>query len=55
MRHCANDANLLNFSSCVKSIKKQFNYDLKNLPNWLKANKVSLNIGKIELDLFTSS
>ena len=37
------------------SIKKQVNYDLKNLSNWLKANKISLNVGKTELVLFTSS
>ena len=45
----------INFNSCVKSINKQVNYDLKNLSNWLKANKISLNVGKTELVLFTSS
>ena len=55
MHHFADDTNLLNFSSCVKSINKQVNYDLKNLSNWLKANKISLNVGKTELVLFTSS
>ena len=49
------DTNLLNFNSCVKSINKQVNYDLKNLSNWLKANKISLNVGKTELVFFTSS
>ena len=55
MHHFADDTNLLNFSSCVKSINKQVNYNLKNLSNWLKANKISLNVGKTELVLFTSS
>ena len=55
VHHFADDTNLLNFNSCVKSINKQFNYDLKNLSNWLKANKISLNVGKTELVLFTSS
>ena len=55
VHHLADDTNLLNFNSCVKSIKKQVNYDLKNLSNWLKANKISLNVGKTELVLFTSS
>ena len=53
--HFADDTNILNFNDCVKSINKQINYDLKNLSNWLKANKISLNIGKTELVLFTSS
>ena len=55
VHHFADDTNLLNFNSCVKSINKQGNYDLKNLSNWLKANKISLNVGKTELVLFTSS
>ena len=55
VHHFADDTNLLNFNSCVKSINKQVNYDLKNLLNWLKANKISLNVGKTELVLFTSS
>ena len=55
VHHFADDTNLLNFNSCVKSMNKQVNYDLKNLSNWLKANKISLNVGKTELVLFTSS
>ena len=55
VHHFADDTNLLNFNSCVKSINKQVNYDLKNLSNWLKANKILLNVGKTELMLFTSS
>ena len=55
VQHFADDTNLLNFISCVKTINKQINYDLKNLSNWLKANKISLNVGKTELVLLTSS
>ena len=51
----ADDTNLLNFDSCFNSINKQVMYDRKNLSNWLKANKVSLNVCKTELVLFTSS
>ena len=52
VHHFADDTNLLNFNSCV-IVDKQVNYDLKNLVNWLKANKISLNVGKTELVLFT--
>ena len=55
MHHFADDTSLLNYNNCVKSINKRINYDLKNLSNWLEANKVSLNVGKTELVLFTSS
>ena len=51
VHHFSDDINLLNFSSCIKSINEQVNYDLKNLSNWLKANKVLLNVGKTELVL----
>ena len=54
VHHLVDYTNLLNFISCVKSINKQVNYDLKNLSNWLKANKISLNVGKTELVLSSS-
>ena len=38
VHHFTDDTNLLNINSCVKSINKQVNYDLKSLSNWLKAN-----------------
>ena len=52
VHHFADDTNLLNFNSCVKSINKQVNYDLQNLSDWLKVNKTSTNVGKTVL--FTS-
>ena len=55
VQHFADDINLLNFSSCVKYLNKKVNYDLKKLTNWLKATKISLNVGKTKLVIFTSS
>ena len=43
------------FADDTNSINKQVNYDRKNLSNWLKANKISINVSKTELALFTSS
>ena len=51
VHHFADDTNLLNVNSCGKSINKQVNYDLKNLSNWLKANKISFNVSETELVL----
>ena len=53
VHHFPDDTNPLNFNSCVNSISKQASYNLKNLSNWLKADKISLNLGKTELVLFT--
>ena len=47
--HFEDDTNLLNCNSRVKSMNKQVTYNLKHLGDWLKANEVSLNIGKTEL------
>ena len=46
------DTNLLNYNNSVKRMNKQVNQDLKNLANWLNANKICLNISKIEVVLF---
>ena len=54
MHHLADDTNLLNFNSCVKSINNQVNYNLKNLSNWLKVNNISLNIGKTDFLILIS-
>ena len=55
VHHFPDDTNLLNFNSCVKCINKQLNYDLNWFSNWFKRNTISLNVGKTELVLFTSS
>ena len=36
-------------------MNKQVNQDLKNLTNWLNANKICLNVSKTEVVLFKSS
>ena len=33
-------------------LSKHINYDLKNLSNWLNANKITLNVTKAELVIF---
>ena len=38
----------------MKDINSKINYDLKNIVEWLRANKISLNAGKTELVLFRS-
>ena len=49
--HFADDTNLYTNNS-IKKLNKLSNKDLKNLTNWLNANKISLNVDKTEMILF---
>ena len=39
----------MNFQASIKMVNKLINHDLKNLSNWLNANKIPLNFSKTEL------
>ena len=51
-RHFADDTNLLIKGKNLKQMKKHLNYDLDQLCDWLKANKISLNCDKTEMIIF---
>ena len=53
--HFADDTNLLQSDNSLKNVAKQMNFDLKNLSQWLKANKLFLNFSKTELIIFYSN
>ena len=52
VHHFADDTNLLHFSKPVNKLNKYINLDMKNLTDWLNANKISLNVKKTELVIF---
>ena len=52
VHHFADDTNLLHFSNSVNKLKKYINLDMKNLSDWLNANKIPLNVKKTELLIF---
>ena len=54
VHHFADDANLLFLTNSIKKLNKLINTDLKNLSNWLNANKISLNVKKTETIIFKS-
>ena len=54
VHHFADDTNLFYTSKSVKDLKKLVNHDVKQLNNWLRANKISLNVEKTELVIFQS-
>ena len=53
VRHFA-DTNLFHKNKSVKNLNKLVNHDMKQLNNWLSANKISLNVEKTELVIFKS-
>ena len=57
IKHCevhpfADDTNFSYTNKSIKKLNKMLNKDLKNLTNWLNANKISLNVDKTEMILF---
>ena len=52
VHHFADDTNLLHFSKSVNKLNKHINLDMKNLSDWLNANKISLNVKKAEPVIF---
>ena len=52
--HFADDTCLLYANKNLKSLETNLNYDLKSCSEWLKSNRLSLNIKKTELLLFHS-
>ena len=52
LHHFAENTNLLHFSKSVNKLNKYINLDMKNLTDWLNANKISLNVKKTELVIF---
>ena len=43
---CADDTSLYHMSNDVSKLESAFNEDLELLDNWLKGNKLSLNVAK---------
>ena len=50
--HFADDTCLLNIQNTISKIYRSLNKDLKELPFWLNANKIALNVAKTEVILF---
>ena len=47
LHHFADDTNLLYLGKLIKKLNMLVNYDLKNVLYWLNANKISLNVKKL--------
>ena len=54
VHHFADDTNISYVSSSLKDINKKINHNLSNLVQWLRANKISLNVSETEIVMFKS-
>ena len=54
VHHFADDTNFLYASHSLKNLNKTVNFDLSNLVQWLRANKISLNFNKTKIVVFRS-
>ena len=54
IHHFADDTNPFHTNKSVKNLNKLVNHDMKQLNNWLSANKISLNVEKTKLVIFKS-
>ena len=52
VQHFPNDTNLLNYSKYITKLNKLVNIDMRNVTDWLNANKISLDVQKTELVIF---
>ena len=50
--HFPDGTYLVHFNKSVNRLSKYISIDMKNLTNWLNANKISLNVRKTELVIF---
>ena len=50
----ADDTNLFHHSKDPQNLQEELNYDLENISEWLKANRLSLNIKKTHYMVFTN-
>ena len=52
--HFADDTSIIYTSKNLKTLETNINFDLKSVSEWLKSNRLSLNVGKTKLLLFRS-
>ena len=50
--HFLDDASIIQSNPSLERLTKQVNKELSNLSNWLRANKLGLNVKKRELVIF---
>ena len=54
IRHFADDTSILYRDKSLRKINQRINHDLKNIVEWLRANRIALNTNKTKIVLFRS-
>ena len=54
VHYFADDTNLFHTNKSEKNLNKLVNHDMKQLNNWLSANKISFNVENMETVIFRS-
>ena len=52
IRHFADDTNILYRDKSLRKINQRINFDLRNINEWLRANRIALNTNKTEIIMF---
>ena len=52
MHSFADEANIFYESKSLKNINKKINYDMHRVTNWLRTNRISLNVAKTKITIF---
>ena len=52
VKHFADDTNILYSSKSLKDLNRKVNHDLSKLVQWLRANRISLNVKKTGIIIF---
>ena len=54
-QHFADDTNIIYKHKSLRKINQRINYDLKNILEWLRANRIALNTDKTKIVLFRAT
>ena len=54
IRHFTDDTNILYRNKSLRKINQRINFDLRNTNEWLRANRIALNIDKTKIIMFRS-
>ena len=54
IRHFTDDTNILYRNKFLRKINQRINFDLRNTNEWLRANRIALNIDKTKIIMFRS-
>ena len=52
IQHFADDTNIIYRHKSLRKINQRINYDLRNIVEWLRANRIALNTDKTKIVLF---